>query len=57
MRLLRLDQKIVSGVPMSLKRVANVLNTDAMVFQVFCERLSEYGDKTVMPFAVGEGSR
>jgi hypothetical protein len=40
---------------MSLKRVANVLNTDAMVFQVFCERLSEYGDKTVMPFAVGEG--
>src|ERR1700733_12008483 len=27
-RLLRLDQKIGSGVPMSLKRVANILNTD-----------------------------
>ena len=54
-RLLRLDQKIASGMPMSLKRVANILNTDAMLFQEFCDRLSEYGDKTVMPFAVGEG--
>jgi hypothetical protein len=34
-RLLRLDQKIVSGVPMSLKRVANILDTDAMLFQAF----------------------
>ena len=34
-RLLRLDQKIVSEVPMSLKRVANILGTDAMVFQAF----------------------
>jgi hypothetical protein len=38
-RLLRLDQKIGSGVPMSLKRVANVLGTDAMLFQEFCDRL------------------
>jgi len=56
-RLLRLDQKIASGMPMSLKRVANILNTDAMLFQEFCDRLSEYGDKTVTLFAVGEGSR
>jgi hypothetical protein len=54
-RLLRLDQKIASGMPMSLKRVANILNTDAMLFQEFCDRLSEYGDKTVTLFAVGEG--
>ena len=56
-RLLRLDQKIASGMPMSLKRVANILNTDAMLFQEFCDRPSEYGDKTVTLFAVGEGSR
>jgi len=34
-RLLRLDQKIASGVPMSLRRVANILGTDAMLFQEF----------------------
>ena len=43
--------------PMSLRRVANILNTDAVLFQEFCDRLSEYGDKTVTLFAVGEGSR
>jgi hypothetical protein len=42
-RLLRLDQKIVSDVSMSLRRVANILNTDAMLFQEFCDRLSQYG--------------
>jgi hypothetical protein len=52
-RLLRLDQKIVSGVPMSLKRVANILNTDAMLFQAFCDRLSKCGDKTLVLFADG----
>jgi hypothetical protein len=52
-RLLRLDQKIVSGVPMSLKRVANVLGTDAMLFQEFCDRFSKYGDKTLTLFADG----
>jgi hypothetical protein len=52
-RLLRLDQKIVSGVPMSLRRVANVLGTDAMVFQAFSDRLSRYGDKTLVLFADG----
>jgi hypothetical protein len=53
-RLLRLDQKIGGGVPMSLKRVANILNTDAMLFQAFCDRLSKYGDKTLTLFADGQ---
>jgi hypothetical protein len=53
-RLLRLDQKIGSGVPMSLKRVANILNTDATLFQEFCDRFSKYGDKTVILFADGQ---
>jgi hypothetical protein len=52
-RLLRLDQKIGSGVPMSLRRVANVLGTDAMLFQAFTDRLSKHGDKTVTLFADG----
>jgi hypothetical protein len=53
-RLLRLDQKIVSGVPMSLKRVANILGADATLFQQFCDRFSKYGDKTVILFADGQ---
>jgi hypothetical protein len=53
-RLLRLDQKIASGVPMSLERVANALNTDAALFQQFCDRLSKYGDKTLTLFADGQ---
>jgi hypothetical protein len=36
---------------MSLRRVANILNTDAVLFQEFCDRLSKYGDKTVTLFA------
>jgi hypothetical protein len=39
-RLLRLDQKIASGVPMSLKRVANIIGTGATLFQEFCDRFS-----------------
>jgi hypothetical protein len=50
-RLLRLDQEIASGVPMSLKRVANILNSGAMLFQEFCDRFSKYGDKTVILIA------
>jgi hypothetical protein len=49
----RLDKKIARGLPMSLKRVANVLGTDAMLFQEFCDRLSKYGDKTLTLFADG----
>jgi hypothetical protein len=52
-RLLRLDQKIGSGVPMSLKRVANVLGTDPMLLQQFTDRFSKYGDKTLTLFADG----
>jgi hypothetical protein len=52
--LLRLDQKIVTGVPMSLKRVANVLDTDTALFQEFCDRLSAYGDRTLLLFAGGQ---
>jgi hypothetical protein len=40
-RLLRLDKKIASGMPMSLRRVANILNPDAMLFQEFCDRFSK----------------
>jgi hypothetical protein len=40
--------------PMSLRRVANILNTDAGLFQEFCDRLSKYGDKTLTLFADGE---
>jgi hypothetical protein len=29
---------------MSLKRAANILNTDATLLQEFCDRLSKYGD-------------
>jgi hypothetical protein len=39
---------------MALKRVANILNTDAMLFQEFCDGFSEYGDKTVILFADGQ---
>jgi hypothetical protein len=47
------DQKIVGGVPMTLKRVANILNTDATLFQEFRDRFSKYGDRTLTLFADG----
>jgi hypothetical protein len=53
-RLLRLDKKIVGGMPMSLRRVANILSTDAMLFQEFCDRFSRYGDRTLTLFADGQ---
>jgi len=37
--------------------VANVLGTDATLFQDFCARLSKYGDKIVILFADGQRSR
>jgi hypothetical protein len=39
---------------MSLKRVANILNTGAMLFREFCDRFSKYGDKTVILIADGQ---
>src|ERR1700679_1502775 len=56
-RLLRLDQKIASGVPMSLKRVANILGTDAILFQEFTDRFSKYGDRTLCCSRTGRRSR
>jgi hypothetical protein len=53
-RLLRLDKKIVGGMPMLLRRVANLLGTDGMLFQEFCDRLSVYGDRTLTLFADGQ---
>jgi hypothetical protein len=38
---------------MTLKRMANALNTDAMLLQEFCDRFSKYGDKTMTLFADG----
>jgi hypothetical protein len=56
-RLLQLDKKIVGGMPMSLKRVANILNTDAMLFQEFCDPLSKYSDKTLTLSRTGRRCR
>ena len=52
--LLRLDQKLADGALMNLKRMANVLNTDAMLLQEFWDRFSKYGDKTLTLFADGQ---
>jgi hypothetical protein len=53
-RLQHLDRKIFSGVPMSLKPMANVLNTDALLLQEFCDKFIKYGDKTLTLFADGQ---
>jgi hypothetical protein len=53
-RLLRLDKKIVSGMPINLRRLANILDTAATLFQEFCDRFSKYGDKTLTLFADGQ---
>jgi hypothetical protein len=53
-RLLRLDKKIASGMPMTLRRVANILSVDAILFQEFCDRFSRYGDKKIVLFADGQ---
>jgi hypothetical protein len=45
---------LVSGAPMTLRRVVDVLNTDAMLFQEFCDRFSKYGDKSLTLFADGQ---
>jgi hypothetical protein len=53
-RLQRLDQKIGSGVPMSLKRMSNVLDVDATLLQEFTDRFMKYGDRVVTLFADGQ---
>ena len=52
-RLLRLDQKIIDGVPMNPRRMSNVLNTKLELLQEFCGHLAKPGDETVMLFADG----
>jgi hypothetical protein len=37
----------------STRHVAKLLNTDAMLFQEFCDRFSKYGDRTLTLFADG----
>jgi hypothetical protein len=49
-----LGVNLVSGAPMTLRRVVDVLNTDAMLFQEFCDRFSKYGDKSLTLFADGQ---
>jgi hypothetical protein len=38
---------------MTLKRLANVLGADAMLFQEFCDRLAKYGYRSLTLFADG----
>ena len=47
-RLLRLDQKLIDGIPMNPRRMANVLNTKPELLQEFCGRLIAPGDETVV---------
>jgi hypothetical protein len=37
-----------------IEAVANVLDTDTALFQEFCDRLSVYGDRTLLLFADGQ---
>jgi hypothetical protein len=52
-RLLRLDQKLIDGIPMNPRRMANVLNTKPEL-QEFCGHLVKPGDETVTLFADGK---
>ena len=52
-RLLRLDQTIIDGIPMNPRRMSKVLNTKLELLQEFCGHLAKPGDETVMLFADG----
>jgi hypothetical protein len=52
-RLLRLDQKLIDGIPMNPRRLANVLNTKPELLREFCGHLAKPGDETVVLFAAG----
>jgi hypothetical protein len=41
---------------MTLQRMANMLDTDAMLLQEFCDRFSKYGDKTLTLYADGRAA-
>jgi hypothetical protein len=53
-RLLRLDQKLVDGVAMTPKRVANVLNRKPVLMQEFCSHFADSDDRTVTLDADGQ---
>jgi hypothetical protein len=53
-RLLRLDQKLIDGIPMNPRRMANVLNTKPELLLEFCGHLTTPGDETVVLFADGK---
>jgi hypothetical protein len=52
-RLLRLDQKLMDGIPMNPRRLANVLNTKPELLREFCGHLTKPGDETVVLYADG----
>jgi hypothetical protein len=56
-RLLRLDQKIVSGVPMSLSGSRTCSAPTRCCFRNFAIGFSRYGDKTLTLFADGRPVR
>jgi hypothetical protein len=51
--LLRLDQKLIDGIPMNPRRMANVLNTKPELLRKICGHLAKQGDETVVLFADG----
>jgi hypothetical protein len=52
--LLRLDQKLIDGIPMNPRRMANVLNTKPELLREFCGHLIAPGDETVVLYADGK---
>jgi hypothetical protein len=53
-RLLRLDQKLMDGIPMNPRRMANVLDTKPELLREFCGHLAKPGDETVVLFVDGK---
>jgi hypothetical protein len=45
-RLLRLDQKLMDGIPMNPRRLANVLILKPELLREFCGHLTKPGDET-----------
>jgi hypothetical protein len=52
-KLLRLDQKLIDGTPMSPRRMGNVLGVAPELLREFCGHLAKPGDETVVLFADG----
>jgi hypothetical protein len=53
-RLRRLDQKLIDGIPMNPRRMANTLNTKPELLREFCGHLAKPGDETVVLLADGK---